>query len=105
MIPLGFEEKPYKPSDDDLKLTHIEYVLHQKGYEFDGVRSLIDVIERLAIDVSQFEFPFGSYDSFKERVLNGEYDMYEDSVTNCMTEAECARIDKDIVEGKIWVTY
>lgn len=98
-------EPPHKADSNDIKLRRIENALDDMGYDCNGVRSIIEIIENCDLDKSQFDFPFGSYDTFKVHVLIGYYDDLENPVLHHMTDDEYAELQKAIRGGKIWVTY
>ena len=67
-------------------LTYIENrILQQDLVHIHTGKEAIQVIETKKLDKSQFDFPFGSYDKFKKRVLAGELEM---KPLNMMTQEE-----------------
>lgn len=99
------EVPPYKPDENERKLTVIENALDDMGYECDGARDVIEIIEKHNLVKSQFEYPFGSYDTFRVHVLMGYYDGDESLVSHHMTDEEFEEFEKAVREGKIWITY
>lgn len=88
----------YTVSEDEKKLDELEIALYGTGYNCEEPKDMIQVINIFKLDKSQFDFPFGSYDAFKARVLNGEYDDY--GVIKFMTDEEVEAMERDIEEGR-----
>lgn len=93
----------HKPSEKWSKVNRIVCTLTRQGYVCDDARDAIKIIESNHLDKSQFEYPFGSYDVFKTHVLSGDYDFDEESVL--MTDEEHEQLQKEVAEGRLWVTY
>ncbi len=85
-------------SENDRKLYALENTLYDMGYNCEEPKDMIKVIEIFKLDKSQFDFPFDSYDAFKARVSNGEYDDY--GVIKFMTQEEVEAMERDIEEGR-----
>lgn len=92
-----------KISETELKLSKLESILNNMGYICDGSKDVVRIIEQYSLDKTQFDFPFGSFDVFKEKVLDGFFD--EDFTSRCLTKEQSDKLQQDISEGKIWVTY
>ena len=90
-------------SDEILKLHYIIYLLRGMCYDIDDARSVIDVIEDFKLDKTKFEYPYNSYENFKQHVYAGEFDVDIDSLL--MSEEHCKEIDEAVKEGRLWVTY
>lgn len=73
------------------------------GYNIDDARSVINVIEDFKLDKTKFEYPYNSYENFKQHVYAGEFDVDIDSLL--MSEEHCKELDKAVKEGRLWVTY
>lgn len=65
--------------------------------------SIISIIESEKLDVSQFNFPFGSFAEFKNHMQDDCFG--NNAMVRFLTKAESAQLHRDIAEGKIWVTY
>lgn len=61
-----------KASRNTVLLGVIVRKLNKLGYECDGRYDIIRCIEQYHVDVSQFEFPDGNYELFKENFLLGK---------------------------------
>ena len=90
-------------SDEILKLYYIIYVLRGMDYDIDDAKSVINVIEDFNLDKTKFEYPYDSYENFKQHVYAGEFDVDIDSLL--MTEKHCKELDEAVKEGRLWVTY
>lgn len=84
------------------KMTDIVTYLYKIGYNVDDARTAIKIIEDDNLDKSQFDFPYGSFEETKSHAFAGEFD-FDESVM--MTDAEREQFEKDIKEGKLWITY
>ena len=91
----------YKLTEND-RMDNVICQLHKMGYKVNSAKRAIRIIEKFHIDKSQFDFPFGSYDKFKKRVLAGELEM---KPLNMMTQEEQEQLDKAVREGELWITY
>lgn len=93
----------HKPNENELKLCKLEDDLLQMGYECGDIASIISIIESEKLDISQFDFPFGSFAEFKNHMHD---DCFGDNTqVRFLTKAESEQLHRDIAEGKIWVTY
>ena len=97
------KKSEYRSSEEVSRLNSIIYVLRGQGYDVDDAKSVINVIDALHLDKSQFAFPYGSYDIFKQRAYAGEFDVDIDAAI--VSEEHCKELDKAVKEGKLWVTY
>lgn len=93
----------HKPSEKWFKVNYIVRVLVRAGYDVGDARDVIRVIEENNLDKSQFEYPYDSYDEFKKHVLAGDYDI--DVAAMLMTNEERKQLQKDIAEGRLWLTH
>ena len=93
----------HKPSKETSSLNHIIYVLRGRGYDVDDARSVVNVIESLKLDISEFDFPYGSFDEFKKHVSNGAFDVDIDAVL--MSDEHCRQLDAKIMASELWLTY
>lgn len=93
----------HKVDENEIKLCAIEDSLNDMGYLCDGSKSVIKVIEDNNLDKSQFDFPYGSFDKFKESVEQDAFNEY--GRVGFLTKSESDKLHKDISEGKIWITY
>lgn len=53
------------------------------GYDICTAKEAIQIIESEKLDKSQFNFPYNSFDEFKEHVLSGELEI---KLLNMMTK-------------------
>ena len=90
-------------SDEILKLHHIIYLLRGMDYNIYDARSDINVNEDFNLDKTKIEYPYDSYENFKQHVYAGEFDVDIDSLL--MSEEHCKELDKAVKEGRLWVTY
>lgn len=74
------------------------------GYDICTAKEAIQVIETKKLDKSQFDFPYNSFEEFKEHVLSGELEI--GSIDDMfMTKEEQERLDKAVREGELEITY
>lgn len=92
----------HKVDENRNKMGRIISDLCDIGYDICTAKEAIQVIETKKLDKSQFDFPFGSYDEFKKRVLAGELEM---KPLNMMTQEEQEQLDKAVRESELWITY
>lgn len=85
------------------KMTDIVTQLYRMGHCVNNARDAIQIIEVLALDKSQFNFPYGSFEEAKKHTLSGEFDFDENAMM--MTDAEREQLKKDVEEGRTWMTY
>ena len=85
------------------KVDIIIRVLTGMGYDVIDVKDAVDIIERNHLDKSKFDYPYGSFETFKQHVLAGEYE-YDRKSAYVSKEIHEARIQA-VKEGKLWVTY
>lgn len=97
------KKSEYRSSEEVSRLNSIIYTLRGQGYDVDDAKSVINVIDTFHLDKSQFTFPYGSYDIFKQRAYAGELDVDIDAAI--VSEEHCKELDKAVKEGKLWVTY
>lgn len=92
----------HKVNENCNKMGRIISYLCDIGYDICTAKEAIQVIETKKLDKSQFDFPFGSYDEFKKKVLAGELEMKS---LNMMTQEEQEQLDKAVREGELWIMY
>ena len=97
-----FKAPKHKPSEIRLKSDYIVRTLISMNYNIKDEKDAIVVIESNGIDKFNFDYPYGSFDAYKEHVLAGEFDI---DLSKMMTKAEHDTMERDIKEGKLWVTY
>lgn len=97
------KKSEYRSSEEISRLNGIIYILRKQGYDVDDAKSVINVIDTLRLDKSQFNFPYDSYAIFKQRAYAGEFDV--DINVAMVSEEHCKELDKAVKEGKLWVTY
>lgn len=91
----------YKPNDWS-KIFKIMRQLDTMGYHADGARNVVLVIEKVNIDKSQFDFPYGSFEEFKKHTSDGEFDIDENKYA--ATDASRKKFRKELEEGRICLT-
>lgn len=102
---MNFEDWP-KPQlnveffQNKRKIYTIIRALQDAGYNVDSVRGIIDVIEHNHIDISKFDFPYCSFDVFKEHTLIGEFDI--DVEKRLATPEQIAAYKQDIKDKNLW---
>lgn len=92
----------HKVNENRNKMGRIISDLCDIGYDICTAKEAIQVIETKKLDKSQFDFPYNSFDEFKEHVLSGELEMKS---LNMMTKEEQEQFDRDVREGRLWITY
>lgn len=90
-------------SENDIKLYHIMYALNNMSYYVDDARDVVRIIEKYALDKSQFDYPYGSFDEFKKHTLSGDFDVDEND--HVITEQRRKELAKAVKDGKLWITY
>ena len=93
----------YKPSEIEVKSIYIIRMLHAAGYDIEGDREAVKLIEEKGVDKFDFDYPYGSFEEYKKHVLAGEFDIDIDAMM--MTDKERAEQEKAVREGKLRVTY
>ena len=97
------ESTTYKPSKETLQIRKILHQIHDMGYEVHESQDIIEAIENYHLDITHFDFPYGSFDNFKTMVQN---DHHNTSKTNRhLTEVEEKQQNEDLKAGKICITY
>ncbi len=92
----------YELTEND-RMSNVMRQLYKIGYDVEDAKTAIWVIEKLHIDKSQFDFPYGSFENAKKHVLAGEFDYKEESFSSSQEEIDA--LHKEVEEGKLWVTY
>lgn len=92
----------HKVDENRNKMGRIISDLCDMGYDICTAKEAIQIIESEKLDKSQFNFPYNSFDEFKEHVLSGELEMKS---LNMMTKEEQEQLDRDVREGRLWITY
>lgn len=92
----------YELTEND-RMSNVMRQLYKIGYDVENAKTAIWVIEKLHIDKSQFDFPYGSFDEAKKHALAGEFDY--DTDTFVSSHEEIDELDKAVKEGKLWITY
>lgn len=93
----------HKPDDNWVKASVIIRTLIRAGYDVDGARGAVKIIESDYADKSQFDYPYGSFRRFKHHANRGDFDVNIESLL--MTEQRRNVLDKSVKEGKLWATY
>lgn len=93
------------PSEEELKIREMMRIVDEKlfsmGFYPEDEWGVVKCIEENHLDVSQFDFPGGSFEMFRINVLAGKYDVK----IYYMTEERKREIEEGIASGKYTVTY
>ena len=93
-------ELPITEMDKSMKIMR---KLRKMGHDINDPNEALAVFETCNIDKTQFNFPYGSFDTYRQHVLSHDLDL--DLTSNVMTPEESEKIDKAIKEGKLWRTH
>ena len=74
--------------------------LRYMGYEVNDAKEALAIFEKHNIDKSQFDFPYGSFESYKQHVLADDLEF--DLTSNIMTDEQREEIRINVKEKKIW---
>lgn len=97
-----FDLPKYKSSERDLKRDIVFRKLYDMDYNVLNERHAIHIIEEYNIDKTQFDWPYGSFEVFKQHVLAGDFDR---KITTEITKEQHDQFKKDVKEGKLFVMY
>lgn len=90
-----------KPSKEKLQASLIVRTLVGMGYDINTKRDAIAIIESEGIEKFNFDYPYGSFEAFKQHVLAGEFDVH----VKLGTKEHHEELEKAVREGKLWKTY
>ena len=91
-------------SDIERKAEKImSFLIYDMNRDVADEREVIEIIECMGIEKFNFDYPYGSFEAFKQHVLAGEFD--KDSSKMEMTDEDREKIAKGEKEGKIWHVY
>ena len=93
----------HKPSEIEVKSIYIIRMLHAAGYDIEGDRDAVKLIEEKGVDKFDFDYPYGSFEEHKKHVLAGEFDVDIESMM--MTDEDRATWNRDVKSGKIRVIH
>ena len=82
------------------KMYLVMYCLHDMGYNINSAREIIDTIEHENLDKSKFDFPYETFDLFKEHVLAGEFDVNVEK--RLTTPEQIAAYKQDTKDRHLW---
>lgn len=86
-----------------VRMNDLENALYDMGFSVDTGKDVIDAIEQNHLDLSQFDFPYGSFEVFREHALSGEFDI---DVYSCAASSEeIAELHQLIKDKKLCVRY
>ena len=91
----------YKPSEIEVKSIYILRMLHAAGYDIEGDRDAVKLIEEKGVDKFDFDYPYGSFEEYKKHVLAGEFDVE----IKFATKEDHEKLQQAVKEGKLRVTY
>lgn len=100
---MNLDDFPKPDYDNDTKMSRIESILLQLGYRTDTGKDVIDAIEQNHLDLSQFDFPYGSFEAFKEHALSGEFDF--DAEKWIASPEKIKEIRQLVKDKKLWPYY
>ena len=95
-----FDSPKYKSSERDLKRDIVFRKLYDMNYNVLDERHAIHIIENNNIDKTQFDWPYGSFEAFKQHVLAGYFDR---KITTITTKEQYDQLKNDVKEGKLWI--
>lgn len=87
-----------KLSQEQLYASNIIQELNKKKYHVENERAAVTLIESVGIKNFDFDYPYGSFETFKEHVLAGEFDVKNKIVKPNNHE----RLNQLVKEGKLW---
>lgn len=91
----------HKPSEIEVKSIYIIRMLHAAGYDIEGDRDAVKLIEEKGVDKFDFDYPYGSFEEYKKHVLAGEFDVE----IKFATKEDHEKLQQAVKEGKLRVTY
>lgn len=100
---MNLDDFPKLEYNNNTKMSRIENILLYLGYCTDTGKDVVDAIEQNNLDLSQFEFPYGSFEAFKEHALAGEFDM--DVYACAALHEEIAELHRLVKDKKLHVLY
>lgn len=86
--------------EEKRRMYRILYCLQDMGYNIDSAREIVDVIKRDKLDISQFVFPYGSFDAFEAHTLAGEFDFDESEYI--ATPEQIAAYEQETKDKHLW---
>lgn len=90
-------------SKNIMKMSRIENMLEYMGYGVNTGKDVVNAIEQNHLDLSQFDFPYGSFEAFKEHALVGEFDFDSDNWK--ASSEQIVEIRQKVKDKKLWVRY
>ena len=97
-----FDLPKYRSSERDLKRDIVFRKLYDMHYNVLNERHAIHIIENNDIDKTQFDWPYGSFEAFKQHVLAGDFNR---KITTEITKEQHDQLTKDVEEGRSQITY
>lgn len=91
----------YEPPKHMLLIDNVRRKLYAMGYPCVDKRDIVKYIEENNLDISQFEFPEGDYEKFKENLDAGAYDVE----IRVVSDEELARDQEKLRNGELYVMY
>lgn len=92
----------HKPSNQNImKMITIEHLLNNMGFPVKTGKDVVDIIEKNGLDLSQFNFPYDSFEVFKEHALSGEWG----SESWPTPPEKVAAFRKEVKDRKLWFRY
>ncbi len=99
-----FNLPKHKPSETKIKARIImSHLTYDMNYDISDMREAIRIIESIGTEKFNFDYPYGSFEAFKQHVFAGEFDVDPSKME--MTDEDREKIAKGEKEGKIWHVY
>ncbi len=90
-------------SDIERKAEKImSFLIYDMNYDVTDEREAVRIIEHMGIEKFNFDYPYGSFEAFKQHVFAGEFDKDFSDIQ--MTDEDRKMIAKAEREGKMWHT-
>lgn len=93
------------PPKEEIQAGVIIRSLLRLGYDIEDERDAVKIIEYEGIKKFNFDYPYGSFETFKQHVLTGEFDFDIEKDIKFGTKEDHERLEKAVEKGKLWVTY
>ena len=91
-------------SKEEIQAGIIIRSLLRLGYDIDTERDAVKTIESEGVEKFNFDYPYGSFEVFKQHVLAGEFDFDIEKDIKFETREEYEETEKAVKEGRLWRT-
>lgn len=92
-----------EPFRNIVRMNNLENTLADMWFSVTTGKDVVDIIEQNHLDLSQFDFPYDSFEVFKEHALSGEFDVDVSKILSSREEID--KMHKRIKDKKLWVRY